>query len=113
MVEPYTFADHSGGPAAQATANPYDALLQACADDPGAIQARYETHRQTYAQSQRAALLDPSFSGFMVDAVLADMIARRGTDPRHNLVLWARPTAAVRLMAREVQRRLQDVFPRE
>lgn len=77
------------------------------------IQSRYSTHRTARAAQQRTALLSPTFPGVTIDPILARLAAAEPgyTDPRHCLVLWARPPARVRTLVTELQRRLTDVIP--
>ncbi|MBE7181792.1 MAG: hypothetical protein INR71_11410 [Terriglobus roseus] len=81
-----------------------------------AIQARYATHRTARNAQQRAKLLDPAFSGVLVDPILQRLedpsIEPGFEDARHCLVLWARPSRPVRELVAEVQRRLLAVAPR-
>ncbi|KAK0978393.1 hypothetical protein LTR91_012967 [Friedmanniomyces endolithicus] len=112
----YTFEDLSGG---QSTSdhsdNPYDALLEACNDDPAQIQARYATHRTNRNAQQRAKLLATDSPGVSVDDILAKLedpsLEPGFTDWRHCLVFWARPPEKVRALIAEVQRRLVSVVP--
>lgn len=111
-VDGNTFADLSGT-AASTTGNPYDSLLEACGDDPFQIQCRYATHRETRNEQQKAKLLSPDFSGFIIDPVLEKLLSPTSypgyVDPRNCLVFWARPPLAVRELILNIQNRL-DAF---
>ncbi|RDW80032.1 hypothetical protein BP6252_04670 [Coleophoma cylindrospora] len=95
--------------------NPYDALLEACHDDPALIQARYDTHRTTRNAQQKAALLSPSFSGLNIDQILLkleDQTIEPGfSDPRNCLVFWARPPKHIRDLVDRVQTKLRESAP--
>ncbi|KJX92159.1 hypothetical protein TI39_contig5904g00002 [Zymoseptoria brevis] len=93
--------------------NPYSALISACSNDPSQIQSHYLTHRSTRNTQQRTLLLSPSFQGVKVDEILYKLSHPESypgyEDPRHCLVVWARPTEGVRGLVRECQRRLKEV----
>ncbi|KAK0848487.1 hypothetical protein LTS02_014053 [Friedmanniomyces endolithicus] len=111
----YTFEDLSGQSTPSHSENPYDALLEACNNDPTQIQARYDTHRTNRNAQQRAKLLALDFPGVSVDEILAKLedpsLEPGFTDWRHCLVFWARPPESVKSLIAEVQRRLVSVVP--
>ncbi|KAK2625088.1 hypothetical protein QTJ16_005457 [Diplocarpon rosae] len=93
-----------------AYANPYEALLEACDNDPALLQARYATHRTTRNAQQREKLLSPSFTGLILDPILQRLtdpsIEPGYVDPRNCLVFWARPPAHIRALVDQVQQKL-------
>ncbi|KAH8602230.1 RNA ligase/cyclic nucleotide phosphodiesterase [Bisporella sp. PMI_857] len=93
--------------------NPYDALIEACQNDPSLIQSRYETHRSTRNGQQKEKLLAPDFSGLIIDPILQKLqhpsLEPGFQDPRHCLVFWARPPAHIRELARRVQQKLSAI----
>lgn len=95
--------------------NPYDALIQACENDPKLIEDRYATHRTTRNSQQKAKLLSPEFSGLTIDTILKRLeepaLEPGFSDPRHCLVFWARPAPHVRDIASEIQKKLLKMAP--
>ncbi|CAK7202757.1 hypothetical protein SEUCBS139899_005484 [Sporothrix eucalyptigena] len=95
--------------------NPYQALINACDDDPAKIQALYSTHRTLRNAQQRAKFLDPAFTEVLVDPFLIRIENPRVdpsfADPRHGLVFWARPPEHVLQLAAHVQKLLQKAAP--
>jgi vesicle-fusing ATPase len=79
------------------------------------IQRRYETHRTNRNQQQKDKILSPSFTAFSPDEILAKLEDKQNfpdyIDPRHCLVLWARPTQAVKDIIRDIQHELKSRFP--
>lgn len=119
--------------------NPFDALIESSHNDPVShqthslrpkpskealtntlpqveIQSRYDAHRQTRNAQQKEKMLDPSFSGAILDPIFLRVInpsLEPGfQDPRHCLVFWARPPRKVKNLVAEVQRRLKEAAPR-
>ena len=113
------------------TPNPYDALIEASENDPVTlpsicivyasdpcqiqIQARYEAHRKARNDQQKAQLLSPGFTGMVLDPVLQKLLHPEQypgySDPRHNLVLWARPSSSLRDLIHIVQQKLLTAVP--
>ncbi|TVY73223.1 hypothetical protein LSUE1_G008142, partial [Lachnellula suecica] len=95
--------------------NPYDALIEACQDDPANLQARYETHRSTRNDQQRAKLLSSDFSGLILDPILQKLtdpyIEPKFKDPRNCLVFWARPPAHIRALVDKIQQEFLTLAP--
>ncbi|PBP21729.1 putative 60S ribosomal protein L44 [Diplocarpon rosae] len=93
-----------------AYANPYEALLEACNNNPALLQARYATHRTTRNAQQREKLLSPGFTGLILDPILQRLtdpsIEPGYVDPRNCLVFWARPPAHIRALVDQVQQKL-------
>ncbi|KAI9675586.1 MAG: transport between ER and Golgi ATPase protein [Caeruleum heppii] len=116
---PTDFADLSGtlsSASQSATANPYDALLQASNNDPHPIQRAYTTHRVNRNAQQRAALLDSDFPALTLDPTLCalndpDKVKAGFRDERHCLVFWARPTQRIRNLVGDIQQKLRSVAP--
>ncbi|EME80937.1 uncharacterized protein MYCFIDRAFT_78640 [Pseudocercospora fijiensis CIRAD86] len=116
MAAYYTFEDLSGangtGPK---TDNPYHDLIESCNDDPTKIQKIYNTHRVNRNAQQKERLLAKNFPGVTIDEILMRLENPDQfpgyEDPRNCLVFWARPTARVKKLIVEVQRRLQEVVP--
>ncbi|KAI5861202.1 RNA ligase/cyclic nucleotide phosphodiesterase [Durotheca rogersii] len=50
--------------------NPYDALIEACDDDPAKIQELYAAHRARRNAQQRARFLSPDFTELIIDPYL-------------------------------------------
>jgi len=79
------------------------------------IQLRYDTHRKTRNEQQRAKLLAPDFSGFVIDPILYQLVNPQlfpaFADPRHCLVFWARPPQSVRALIHQVQQKLRAEVP--
>jgi len=109
------FEDLSGSVETGAYTNPYDALIEACENDPKQIQERYATHRTTRNGQQRAKFLGPDFPGLILDTILQkreDPTIEPGyIDPRNSLVFWIRPPLNIRLLISEIQRRLLTLAP--
>ncbi|KAK6438709.1 hypothetical protein LTR95_005084 [Oleoguttula sp. CCFEE 5521] len=110
MAAYYTFEDFSGTTASSHSDNPYDGLIETCADDPSKIQAVYDKHRTNRNAQQKGKLLAPDFSGVVIDEMLATL-QTGGEDWRHCLVFWARPPVRIRELIGEVQRRLLSAAP--
>ncbi|KIW03123.1 uncharacterized protein PV09_05766 [Verruconis gallopava] len=98
-----------------AFANPYDALLQATGNDGLKLQERYQSHRANRNQQQKAKLLDPGFSGVIVDPILQRLedpsIEPGYVDTRHCLVFWGRPEQHIKSLIASVQDKLRTVAP--
>jgi vesicle-fusing ATPase len=128
-----SFHDVSGIPSS-ASINPYDALIISSANEPVGrtdcqgpfgielicwcqtqIQARYDTHRLTRNEQQKAKFLDPAFTGLILDPILQKLenpeLQHGYVDPRHCLVFWARPTIEIRDLVASIQQKLRRVAP--
>ncbi|CZR59861.1 uncharacterized protein PAC_09755 [Phialocephala subalpina] len=109
------FEDLSGVSSA-AFANPYDALIEACQNDPAKLQDRYSTHRVTRNGQQKEKLLSSGFSGLILDPILqrlTDASIEPGfQDPRYCLVFWARPPAHIRSLVDQVQQKMLSLAPK-
>ncbi|EHL03493.1 hypothetical protein M7I_0438 [Glarea lozoyensis 74030] len=95
--------------------NPYDALIEACKNDPAQIQARYETHRVTRNAQQKAKIIAPDFEDLLIDPILKKLedpsIEPGFMDPRNCLVFWARPPGHIRDLVGRAQQELRKVAP--
>ncbi|KAF7898307.1 hypothetical protein EAF00_004753 [Botryotinia globosa] len=109
------FEDLSGIDTAK-YANPYDALIEACHDDPAEIQAKYATHRETRNAQQKAKILAPDFQEMILDTVLQKLedpnIEPGFEDPRHCLVFWARPPQHIKALVGTIQQKLLALAPK-
>lgn len=105
------FTDLSG-PTTATFDNPYNAMLEGCNQDPRQIQQRYKTHREARNEQQKAKLLSPTFTGFLIDPIL-DKLRHDSSyvDPRNCLVFWAPPPLRIRSLVNEIQQRLLRVAP--
>ncbi|KFY59124.1 hypothetical protein V497_04508 [Pseudogymnoascus sp. VKM F-4516 (FW-969)] len=95
--------------------NPYDALIEACNDDPALLQEKYSAHRENRNAQQKANILSPTFPGLILDGILlrrVDPSVSPGyVDPRNSLVFWGRPPPHVRELATTIQDKLKEVSP--
>ncbi|CAN9474711.1 unnamed protein product [Alternaria alternata] len=126
-----TFEDLTGV-STSSFSNPYDALIAACEDDPVRCfcilyshllstfcrresREKYELHRTTRNQQQKAKMLDANFQGVNIDPILLrvhDTAVEPGyKDPRNCFVFWGRPTQQVKDMINRVQQELLTVAP--
>ncbi|KAJ5051515.1 uncharacterized protein L3040_001291 [Drepanopeziza brunnea f. sp. 'multigermtubi'] len=99
-----------------AFANPYEALLEACNNDPAQVQIRYATHRDTRNAQQKEKLLSPEFTGLILDPILQRLVdpsIQPGyVDPRNCIVFWARPPAHIRSLVGQIQQKLLSLAPK-
>ena len=79
------------------------------------IQYRYQIHRVSRNEQQRAKILDPCFGGWLLDPVLQKLVDSRYypdyIDPRNCLVFWARPPMHLRRLIGIVQEKLLGLIP--
>ncbi|KAF7331395.1 hypothetical protein MKEN_00017600 [Mycena kentingensis (nom. inval.)] len=94
-------------------ANPFEVQLRAATGDINRLREIYETKRATYNEKGKALLLDPDFAGMQPDAILARLVAKEPgyEDPRHSLVVWARPSPSVKALVAQMQARLTAIAP--
>ncbi|KAJ3135798.1 hypothetical protein HK100_002291 [Physocladia obscura] len=113
------FQDFSGVSTAEFE-NPYDALIAATGNDAEQLQVRYDSHRTARNAQQKEKLLSPEFPGFLIDFTLLRLVAdqensvvtdSRFVDPRHSLVVWARPSKAIQQIVLQCQEMLHAVAP--
>ncbi|OKL60776.1 hypothetical protein UA08_04442 [Talaromyces atroroseus] len=97
------------------SANPYQPLIENANNDPLQIQSRYSTHRTTRNEVQRSIILDPSFSAWTLDPILAKLDGPNKdpgfVDDRFCLVFWGRPPRHIRDMIDNIQQELRSVVP--
>ncbi|KXJ90897.1 RNA ligase/cyclic nucleotide phosphodiesterase [Microdochium bolleyi] len=95
--------------------NPYNALIDACNDDPGQIQALYSAHRVKRNAQQKDKFLAADYKELVIDQHLRrleDQSVEPGyVDPRNCMVFWGRPPWHILELAEEVQRRLKAAAP--
>ncbi|KAI1177183.1 RNA ligase/cyclic nucleotide phosphodiesterase [Nemania sp. FL0916] len=95
--------------------NPYNALIEACQDDPTQIQALYEVHRTRRNAQQKDKFLDAEFKELIIDPYLLRLeyphIEPGFIDTRHCMTFWGRPPIHVLELAGLVQKRLKDIAP--
>jgi hypothetical protein len=79
------------------------------------IQSRYSTHRTARNAKQKENLLAMNFKGLNLDSILQRLedpaIEPGFVDPRHSLVLWARPPPHIQKLVSEIQQRLKRLAP--
>ncbi|KAF6817586.1 hypothetical protein CSOJ01_02296 [Colletotrichum sojae] len=104
--------------------NPYEALIQACNDDPvrpsrqspqAEIQELYHAHRTKRNGQQREKFLSSEFKELVIDPFLLRLENPRMEpgfrDPRNCLVFWARPPDHIVRLAAHLQALLKKVAP--
>ena len=113
-AEDNIFTDLSGSSTAT-HGNPYNSMLEACNQDPQQIQQRYQTHRETRNEQQKAKLLSSDFVGFSIDPILEKLINKEANpgyiDPRNCMVFWGRPPARILGLVKSLQERLLKIAP--
>ncbi|KAI9727354.1 MAG: hypothetical protein M1828_006974 [Chrysothrix sp. TS-e1954] len=97
------------------TPNPFDTLIQDCANDAQRIRTTYASHRLSRLQTQTTLFNSPSHTGPTPDPILSALLASppeeaNGIDKRTNLVFWARPPGRIRDLIAECQDRLKTVL---
>ncbi|KAI1336883.1 RNA ligase/cyclic nucleotide phosphodiesterase [Xylariaceae sp. FL0016] len=95
--------------------NPYNALIEACKDDPEQVQALYSAHRTRRNDQQRAKFLASDFQELIIDPYLL-RLEKKDVEPgfkdtRYCMTVWGRPPIHVLELAGEIQRKLQAVAP--
>ncbi|KAI0407620.1 RNA ligase/cyclic nucleotide phosphodiesterase [Xylaria palmicola] len=95
--------------------NPYNALIEACHDDPVEIQALYDAHRSRRNAQQKEKFLDPSLKELIIDPYLLRLenphIEPGFKDERYCMTFWGRPPIHVLELAGAIQKKLKDVVP--
>ncbi|KAF2973486.1 hypothetical protein GQX73_g208 [Xylaria multiplex] len=95
--------------------NPYNALIEACHDDPAEIQALYTAHRIRRNAQQKEKFLDTDFRELIIDPYLLRLenptIEPGFKDTRYCMTFWARPPIHVLELAGEIQKRLKEAAP--
>ncbi|EPQ55165.1 hypothetical protein GLOTRDRAFT_76447 [Gloeophyllum trabeum ATCC 11539] len=94
----------------QALPNPFATLLNGIENNPRAIRDLCDHHRVTRQAASTAALL--SSDNIVVDPILVNVVKEgESSDPRNSLVVWTRPSQAVKQLVRDVQRALRAIEP--
>ncbi|KAI0443726.1 RNA ligase/cyclic nucleotide phosphodiesterase [Xylaria telfairii] len=95
--------------------NPYNALIEACHDDPAEIQALYAAHRIRRNAQQKEKFLDASFKELIIDPYLLRLehphVEPGFKDPRNCMTFWGRPPIHVLELAGAIQKKLKEVAP--
>ncbi|KAI5809101.1 RNA ligase/cyclic nucleotide phosphodiesterase [Peziza echinospora] len=96
--------------------NPYNLLLKATDCDLARMQTAYTTHRTARNLLSRNTILSPTFPGPTIDPLLSavvaaspsptDLLESDSVDPRHCLVVWARPPTRIKILLQHIQARL-------
>ncbi|KAI1878571.1 hypothetical protein JX265_002748 [Neoarthrinium moseri] len=95
--------------------NPYNALIEACNDDPAQIQALYAAHRVRRNAQQREKFVSPEFNELIIDPYLLRLenpdIEPGFKDARNCMTFWGRPPIHVLELADKLQQKLQACAP--
>ncbi|KAI0389227.1 60S ribosomal protein L44 [Xylariaceae sp. FL0594] len=95
--------------------NPYNALIEACQDDPAEIQALYTAHRTRRNAQQKDKFLDPDFKELIIDPYLLRLenpdLEPGFKDPRYCMVFWGRPPIHIIELLQVIQEKLQKAAP--
>ncbi|KAI0479595.1 RNA ligase/cyclic nucleotide phosphodiesterase [Xylaria cf. heliscus] len=95
--------------------NPYNALIEACHDDPVEIQALYAAHRTRRNAQQKEKFLDADFKELIIDPYLLRLefpnVEPGFKDPRNCMTFWGRPPIHVLELAGAIQQKLKEVAP--
>ncbi|GAP84487.1 putative ureidoglycolate hydrolase [Rosellinia necatrix] len=95
--------------------NPYNALIEACDDDPANIQELYAAHRVRRNAQQKDKFLDPGFRELIIDPYLLRLenpdVEPGFKDTRYCMTFWGRPPIHVIELAGAIQKKLKDVAP--
>ncbi|KAI1778139.1 RNA ligase/cyclic nucleotide phosphodiesterase [Hypoxylon cercidicola] len=106
--------------------NPYNALIEACDDEPAKIQALYAAHRTRRNAQQREKFLASDYTELIIDPFLLRLenpqiepgfVCHTSSpraahkDTRHCMTFWGRPPIHVLELAEVIQKKLKDVAP--
>ncbi|KAI1762848.1 RNA ligase/cyclic nucleotide phosphodiesterase [Hypoxylon sp. FL1150] len=95
--------------------NPYNALIEACDDEPAKIQALYSAHRTRRNTQQREKFLASDFTELIIDPFLLRLenpqIEPGFKDTRYCMTFWGRPPIHILELAEVIQKKLKDVAP--
>ncbi|KAK8109857.1 hypothetical protein PG999_007994 [Apiospora kogelbergensis] len=95
--------------------NPYNALIEACKDDPEQIQALYSAHRIRRNAQQKEKFLSPERPELIIDPWLLRLenpeIEPGFKDQRNCMTFWGRPPMHVLELAEKIQNKLKAVAP--
>lgn len=79
------------------------------------MQDAYESHRVKRNAQQKAAIMADDFPGWKIDDILMRLDGPRKedgyVDPRHCLVIWARPPSPICELVAWLQNELKTVAP--
>ncbi|KAI2620364.1 RNA ligase/cyclic nucleotide phosphodiesterase [Hypomontagnella submonticulosa] len=96
--------------------NPYNALIEACDEEPAKIQALYATHRVRRNGQQRDKFLASDYKGLVIDPYLLRLenpqIEPGFKDPRYCMTFWGRPPIHVLELAEAIQKKLKALAPK-
>ncbi|KAH9906720.1 60S ribosomal protein L44 [Xylariomycetidae sp. FL2044] len=95
--------------------NPYNALIEACNDNPEEVQELYAAHRIRRNAQQKEKFLAAEFQELIIDPYLLRLenpeIEPGFRDSRYCMTFWGRPPMHVLDLAQELQRRLKVAAP--
>ncbi|KAI1751748.1 RNA ligase/cyclic nucleotide phosphodiesterase [Xylaria castorea] len=95
--------------------NPYNALIEACHDDPVEVQALYAAHRIRRNAQQKEKFLDADFKELIIDPYLLRLehphVEPGFKDTRNCMTFWGRPPIHVLELAGVIQQKLKEVAP--
>ncbi|KAH8199521.1 hypothetical protein TruAng_006334 [Truncatella angustata] len=95
--------------------NPYNALIEACGNDPAQIQALYAAHRVKRNAQQRDKFVSPDFRELIIDPYLLRLenpeIEPGFKDQRNCMTFWGRPPIHVLELADKLQQKLKACAP--
>lgn len=79
------------------------------------LQRLYNQNRLAGNARNRATILDPKFPGWSLDRILMRLEGPERdpnyTDPRNNLLIWARPPTPIQELIQDIQDELRKVVP--
>ncbi|KAF7534672.1 hypothetical protein G7054_g6029 [Neopestalotiopsis clavispora] len=95
--------------------NPYNALIEACHNNPAEIQTLYAAHRVKRNAQQREKFISPDFKELIVDPYLLRLedpsIEPGFKDQRNCMTFWGRPPLHVLALAERLQEKLKACAP--
>ncbi|KAI1380680.1 RNA ligase/cyclic nucleotide phosphodiesterase [Hypoxylon crocopeplum] len=95
--------------------NPYNALIEACNDEPAKIQALYAAHRVRRNAQQRDKFLASDYSELIIDPYLLRLenpqIEPGFKDTRYCMTFWGRPPIHVLELTEAIQKKLKAIAP--
>ncbi|KAH8671354.1 60S ribosomal protein L44 [Xylariales sp. PMI_506] len=95
--------------------NPYNALIEACNDDPEQIQSLYSAHRTKRNALQREKFVSPEFKELLIDPYLLRIenptIDPGFKDERNCMTFWGRPPIHIIELVETIQQKLKACAP--
>ncbi|KAI2625703.1 RNA ligase/cyclic nucleotide phosphodiesterase [Hypoxylon sp. NC1633] len=94
--------------------NPYNALIEACDNEPTKIQTLYAAHRVRRNAQQRDKFLASDYKELIIDPYLLRLENPQiepGFDTRYCMTFWGRPPIHVIELAEAIQKKLRAVAP--